>query len=101
MTLLIKETTTLIKPHNSPNQFLLHFIAFELLFPMVLISELYCLSHRPIQCTENSRQNAKFFFFSISEGSNATSTHDNANPITCLCTQCGLLLQVVHNFCVS
>jgi len=34
----IKETTTLIKPHKSPKQFLLHFIVFELLRPMVLIS---------------------------------------------------------------
>jgi len=44
----IKEATTFIKPHKKPKQFLLHFIVFELLFPMVLISKLYHLSHRPI-----------------------------------------------------
>jgi len=33
----------------------------------------------------------------ISEG----CTHDKANLITYLCTQCGLLKQVVHNFCVN
>jgi len=38
---------------------------------------------------------------SISDDHYATSTHDKANLITYLCTQCGLLLQVVHNFCVN
>ena len=38
---------------------------------------------------------------SISDDYNAISTHDKANLITYLCTQCGLLLQVVHNFCVN
>src|SRR6218665_1173260 len=37
----IKKATTFIKPHKTPNQFLLQFIVFELLFPMVLISKLY------------------------------------------------------------
>src|SRR6218665_2314860 len=38
---------------------------------------------------------------SVSDYHNATSTHDKANLITFLCTQCGLLLQVVLNFCVN
>ena len=38
---------------------------------------------------------------SISDDYNATSTDDKANLITYLCTQCGLLLQVVLNFCVN
>jgi len=38
---------------------------------------------------------------SISDDYNAISTHDKANLITYLCAQCGLLLQVVHNFCVN
>src|SRR6218665_391089 len=32
---------------------------------------------------------------------NATSTHDKANRITYMCTQCGLLLHVVLTFCVN
>jgi len=35
-------------------------------------------------------------FLSISY--NVTSTHDNTNLITYLCTKCGLLLLMVHNF---
>jgi len=38
---------------------------------------------------------------SISDDYNAISAHDKANLITYLCTQCGLLLQVVHNYCVN
>src|SRR6218665_1668430 len=97
----INEATTFIKPHKTPKQFLLHFIVFELLFPMVLISKLYHLSHRPISCIENGHQNTKMVFLSISDDYNVTSIHDKANLITYLCTQCGLLLQVVHNFCVN
>ena len=37
----------------------------------------------------------------ISDGYNVTSIHDKANLITYLCTKCGLLLHVVHNFCVN
>jgi len=43
----------------------------------------------------------KIVFLSISDDYNATSTHDKANVIIYLCTHCGLLLQVVHNFCVN
>ena len=53
------------------------------------------------RCIENGRQNSIFWVLSISGGSNITSTHNKANLITYLYTQCGLLLQVVHNFCVN
>jgi len=46
-------------------------------------------------------QNTKIVFLSISYDYNATSTHDKANLITYLCTQYGLFLIVVHNFCVN
>jgi len=41
------------------------------------------------------------FVFLISGGYNVTSAHDKAYLITYFCIQCGLLLQVVHNFCVN
>src|SRR6218665_1151846 len=47
------------------------------------------------------RQNTKNVFLSISDDYNATSIHAKANLIAYLGTQCGLLLQVVHNFCVN
>src|SRR6218665_2217076 len=43
----------------------------------------------------------KKIVLSVSDYHNATSTHDKANLITYLCSQCGLLLQVVLNFCVN
>src|SRR5678815_4604259 len=95
------ESTTSIELQESQKQFFFFFIVFELLFSMVLISKLYHLFHMPIYGLENGRQNAKFWFFPISVGHNATGTHDKASLIAYLCTQCGLLLQVVHNFSVN
>src|ERR1043165_6014140 len=90
-----------IELQESQKQFLLQFRVFELLFPMVLISQLYHLSHMTIQGLENGRRKTKIRFLSISDGHNATGIHDKANLIAYLCTQCGLLLQMVHNFCVN
>src|SRR5688572_33383791 len=95
------ETTTSTELQESQKQFLLQFIVFELLFPMVLISQLYHLSNMPISGLENGCQNTKIRFLSISDGHNATGIHDKGNLIAYLCTQCGLLLQVVHNFSVN
>src|SRR5678815_266674 len=95
------ETTTSIELQESQKMFLLFYTVFELLFPMVLISQLYHMSHMPIQGLENGRQNTKIGYFSISDGHNAKGTHDKANLIAYLCTQCGLLLHVVHNFSVN
>src|SRR6218665_1859967 len=60
-----------------------------------------------MQGDRNSRQKAKIWFFSIlwgffsiSWGHCVTSMHDKDSLITYLCTQGGLLLQVIHKLSV-
>jgi len=48
---------------QSPEQLLLQSIVFELVFPMVEISELYHLPHKIMHGDKNSRQKAKIWFF--------------------------------------
>ena len=50
---------------------------------------------------ENGRQNAEISFFSTSDGHNVTGAHEKVSLIAYLCTQCGLLLQMVCNFSVN
>ena len=54
----------------------------------------------PKLALENGRQNAEVSFFSTSDGHNVTGAYEKASLIAYLCTQCGLLLQIVHNFSV-
>jgi len=54
-----------------------------------------------MQGDENSHQKVKIWSFSISWGHCVTSMHDKASQITYLCTQSGLLLQVIHKLSVN
>jgi len=68
---------------------------------MVHISKLYHLPHIPIEGDENSCQRAKIWVLSILGGHYVKSMHDKASLITFLCTQGGLLLQVIHKLSVN
>ena len=54
-----------------------------------------------MQGYENSHQKVKILFFSISWGHCVTSVHDKASQITYLCTQSGLLRQVIHKLSIN